>query len=134
MRLAGIQAKYHLLGNESEDWLGGFRREPLGIIAAITSCNDPLNLVAQELGRAFAIGNVAIVKPSGYTPLSAIKLVNYLMTAGLPSEVITVATGGAASIEVLVSSRDVRMVSFAGELGGGEQVAGASGFKKLTTD
>jgi acyl-CoA reductase-like NAD-dependent aldehyde dehydrogenase len=113
---------------------GWFTREPLGIIVAITPYNDPLNLVAHKLGPAIAGGNAVILKPSEYTPLSAIKLVNYLMAAGLPSEVVTVATGGAALGEALVSSREVRMVSFTGGFTTGEKIARSAGLKKLAMD
>jgi len=118
----------------SADRRGWFTREPLGIIVAITPYNDPLNLVAHKLGPAIAGGNAVILKPSEYTPLSAIKLVNYLMAAGLPSEVVTVATGGAALGEALVSSREVRMVSFTGGFTTGEKIARSAGLKKLAMD
>ncbi|MCA7999051.1 aldehyde dehydrogenase family protein [Burkholderia metallica] len=118
----------------SESRQGWFSREPLGIIVAITPYNDPLNLVAHKLGPAIAGGNSVILKPSELTPLSAIKLVNYLVAAGLPSNVVSVATGGAALGEALVSSRDVRMVSFTGGFVTGEKIARSAGLKKLAMD
>jgi len=91
----------------SENRQGWFTREPLGIIVAITPYNDPLNLVAHKLGPAIAGGNAVILKPSDLTPLSAIKLVDYLVAAGMPSSVVLVATGGAMLGEALVSSQEV---------------------------
>ncbi|WP_118179085.1 aldehyde dehydrogenase family protein [Paraburkholderia phosphatilytica] len=113
---------------------GWFTREPLGVIVAITPYNDPLNLVAHKLGPAIAGGNAVILKPSELTPLSAIKLVGYLVAAGMPPHVVSVATGGAALGEALVSSRDVRMVSFTGGFITGEKIARAAGLKKLAMD
>ena len=118
----------------SENRQGWFTREPLGIIVAITPYNDPLNLVAHKLGPAIAGGNAVILKPSDLTPLSAIKLVDYLMAAGMPSNVVSVATGGAALGEALVSSRDVRMISFTGGFATGEKIAKSAGLKKLAMD
>lgn len=115
----------------SADRRGWLTREPLGIIVAFTPYSDPLNLVAHKLGPAIAGGNAVILKPSEYTPLSAIKLVNYLMVAGLPPDVVVVATGGAYLGEALVSSREVRMVSFTGGFTTGEKIARSAGLKKL---
>ncbi|HTD05826.1 aldehyde dehydrogenase family protein [Undibacterium sp.] len=118
----------------SENRQGWFTREPLGIIIAITPYNDPLNLVAHKLGPAIAGGNAVVLKPSDLTPLSAIKLVEYLMLAGMPPNVVSVATGGAALGEALVSSRDVRMISFTGGFATGEKIAKSAGLKKLAMD
>jgi len=118
----------------SENRQGWFTREPLGIIVAITPYNDPLNLVAHKLGPALAGGNAVVLKPSELTPLSAIKLVDYLVAAGLPSNIVLVATGGAALGEALVSSRDVRMISFTGGFATGEKIAKSAGLKKLAMD
>lgn len=100
----------------SESRQGWFTREPLGIILAITPYNDPLNLVAHKLGPAIAGGNSVILKPSELTPLSAMKLVSYLMKAGLPADVVSVATGDAELGKALVAHRAVRMISFTGGL------------------
>lgn len=118
----------------SENRQGWFTREPLGVIVAITPYNDPLNLAAHKLGPAIAGGNAVILKPSELAPLSAIKLVSYLVSAGLPSNIVSVATGGAALGEALVSSKDVRMVSFTGGFVTGEKIARAAGLKKLAMD
>jgi acyl-CoA reductase-like NAD-dependent aldehyde dehydrogenase len=118
----------------SENRQGWFTREPLGIIVAITPYNDPLNLVAHKLGPAIAGGNAVVLKPSERAPLSAIKLVNYLVAAGMPWNVVSVATGGAALGEALVSSREVRMVSFTGGFATGEKIARSAGLKKLAMD
>ncbi|RUV98905.1 MULTISPECIES: aldehyde dehydrogenase family protein [unclassified Mesorhizobium] len=118
----------------SEARQGWFTREPLGIIAAITPYNDPLNLVAHKLGPAIAGGNAVLLKPSELTPLSAIRLVETLVEAGLPEEIVTVAVGGADLGSAIVSARDVRMVSFTGGFATGEAIARTAGLKKLAMD
>lgn len=118
----------------SEARQGWYTREPLGIIAAITPYNDPLNLVAHKLGPAIAGANAIVLKPSELTPLSAIKLVEVLIESGLPEEVVTVAVGGADLGKALVSARDVRMISFTGGFVTGEAIAKSAGIKKLAMD
>jgi acyl-CoA reductase-like NAD-dependent aldehyde dehydrogenase len=118
----------------SENRQGWFTREPLGIIVAITPYNDPLNLVAHKLGPAIAGGNSLVLKPSELAPLSAIKLVEHLEAAGLPPGVVSIATGSAALGEALVSSRDVRMISFTGGFAAGERIARSAGLKRLAMD
>jgi len=118
----------------SENRQGWFTREPLGVIVAITPYNDPLNLAAHKLGPAIGGGNAVILKPSELAPLSALKLVACLLAAGLPPGVVSVATGGAALGEALVSSREARMVSFTGGFVTGEKIARSAGLKKLAMD
>ncbi|OPG70215.1 aldehyde dehydrogenase, partial [Pseudomonas ogarae] len=107
-------------------------REPLGLIVAITPYNDPLNLVAHKLGPAIAGGNAVILKPSELAPLSALKLVSYLVSAGLPETVVTVATAGGELGKALVAARHVRTICFTGGFVTGEQIARTAGLKKLT--
>lgn len=118
----------------SESRMGWFTREPLGIIAAITPFNDPLNLVAHKLGPAIAGGNAVILKPSELAPFSALRLVDALIEAGLPKEVITAVVGGADLGASIVAARDVRMVSFTGGFRTGEAIARTAGLKKLAMD
>lgn len=118
----------------SENRKGWFTREPLGIIAAITPFNDPLNLVAHKLGPAIAGGNSVVLKPSELTPLSALELVGTLIEAGLPEEVVTVVNGNAEVGAAIVTAREVRMVSFTGGFATGEAIARSAGLKKLAMD
>ncbi|MFI1709112.1 aldehyde dehydrogenase family protein [Streptomyces griseoruber] len=118
----------------SEKRQGWFTREPLGIIAAITPFNDPLNLVAHKLGPAIAGGNAVILKPSALTPLSSLRLVDTLVEAGLPEEIVTVVNGGADIGAAIVSAADVRMVSFTGGFATGEAISRTAGLKKLAMD
>lgn len=118
----------------SENRTGYFDRRPLGVIAAITPFNDPLNLVAHKLGPAIAGGNSVLLKPSELTPLCALALVDLLVDAGLPESCITVAVGDAVLGAAIVSDRAVRMVSFTGGMVAGEAITRIAGLKKLTMD
>jgi acyl-CoA reductase-like NAD-dependent aldehyde dehydrogenase len=141
LTLSGEEAKRHVgeiipfdayLGSETRQ--GWFDRQPLGIITAITPFNDPLNLVAHKLGPAIASGNAVLLKPSELAPLSALALVEALEEAGMPSEMVTVAIGGPELGREMVSSRDVRMISFTGGFKTGEAIAASAGLKKLSMD
>ncbi len=111
---------------------GYFERVPIGVVLAITPFNDPLNLVAHKLGPAIAGGNAVILKPATVTPLSALKLTDAFMQAGLPAGVLQCITGhGAVLGDSLVSDRRVRMVSFTGGLEAGEHISNRSGLKKI---
>lgn len=115
----------------SENRKGWFTREPLGIIAAITPYNDALNLVAHKLGPAIAGGNSVILKPSQLTPLTAALLVELLIEAGLPDEIVTVVCGDREVAQALIGARAVRMVSFTGGFRTGEAIARGAGLKRL---
>ncbi|RKS93355.1 acyl-CoA reductase-like NAD-dependent aldehyde dehydrogenase [Microbacterium sp. AG790] len=118
----------------SESRRGWFTREPLGIILAITPYNDALNLVAHKLGPAIAGGNAVVLKPSQLTPLTARFLVDLLVDAGLPDEIVTVVHGDRDLAQALVAAREVRMVSFTGGFATGEAIARGAGLKKLAME
>ncbi len=115
-----------------EEKRGYYYRFPIGVVLAITPFNDPLNLVAHKLGPAIAAGNSVILKPATVTPLSAIKLVETLIEAGLPPSAIQLVTGIGSQIgKPLVSDERVRMVSFTGGVEAGKHVASVAGIKKI---
>ena len=116
----------------SENRRGYYFRFPIGVIAAITPFNDPLNLVAHKLGPAIAGGNSVVLKPATVTPLSAIKLCEAMMEAGLPGKVLNCVTGYGARIgDALVTDPRVRMISFTGGVEAGEQIVKKAGLKKI---
>ncbi len=116
----------------SENRRGFYYRFPIGVIAAVTPFNDPLNLVAHKVAPAVAGGNSVVVKPATVTPLSALKLAEALLEAGLPPNVLSVITGPGAEIgHALVSDHRVRMVSFTGGVEAGLQVTRSAGLKKI---
>jgi glyceraldehyde-3-phosphate dehydrogenase (NADP+) len=111
---------------------GHYERVPIGVVLAITPFNDPLNLVAHKLGPAIAGGNAVILKPATVTPLSALKLTEALLEAGLPGDVLQTVTGhGSVLGDVLVADPRVRMVSFTGGVEAGERIMGKVGLKKV---
>lgn len=116
----------------SENRLGYYFRFPIGVIAAITPFNDPLNLVAHKLGPAIAGGNSVVLKPATVTPLSALRLGEALMEAGLPEGVLNIVTGYGAKIgPPLVTDPRVRMISFTGGLEAGREISKKAGLKKI---
>lgn len=111
---------------------GYYYRFPIGVVLAITPFNDPLNLVAHKLGPAIAAGNAVILKPATVTPLSAIKLVEVMIEAGLPPQAIQLITGQGSVIgDPLVSDERVRMISFTGGVEAGKHIAKMAGIKKI---
>lgn len=116
----------------SENRVGYYRREPIGIVGAITPFNDPLNLVAHKVGPALAAGNAIIVKPDSKTPLSALKLASAIHDAGLPPGVVQVVTGDGSKVgDALVVDARVRMISFTGGLDTGLKIMSKVGLKKV---
>ncbi len=116
----------------SENRVGYYYRFPIGIIGAITPFNDPLNLVAHKLGPAIAGGNSVVLKPATVTPISALKLAECLLDAGLPGEILSVVTGYGSEIgDVLVSDPRIRMISFTGGVDAGERIVQKAGLKKI---
>jgi len=116
----------------SEKRVGYYYRFPIGVIAAITPFNDPLNLVAHKLGPAIAGGNAVVCKPATVTPLSALKLGKCLLDAGLPGEILSIVTGHGHEIgDALVRDPRVRMISFTGGVEAGERISKMAGLKKI---
>jgi acyl-CoA reductase-like NAD-dependent aldehyde dehydrogenase len=89
-------------------------REPIGVIAAITPFNFPLNLVAHKLGPAVAVGAPVVLKPAGTAPLSGLALAAILREAGLPPAMLGWVLGDAVAGGPLTAHPDVAMVSFTG--------------------
>jgi glyceraldehyde-3-phosphate dehydrogenase (NADP+) len=118
-----------------ENRKGYYYHFPIGIILAITPFNDPLNLVAHKLGPAFAGGNSVILKPATVTPLSAIKLAEALLEAGLPPEVLQIITGHGVEIgEALIQDERIQMISFTGGISAGKRIVSIAGLKKLSME
>ncbi len=115
-----------------ENRKGYYYRFPIGVILCITPFNDPLNLVAHKLGPAFAGGNAVILKPATVTPLSALKLAEVMVEAGMPPMALQAITGyGPAIGDQLVSDERVRMISFTGGLEAGKHITTKAGIKKI---
>jgi acyl-CoA reductase-like NAD-dependent aldehyde dehydrogenase len=115
--------------------LGFTLRVPCGVVAAIAPFNFPLNLVCHKVGPALAAGNSVIVKPASDTPLSALKLTEILLEAGLPPEGIQCITGSGGEIgDNLVKDRRVRKITFTGSREVGDRICRMAGIKKVTME
>src|ERR671919_1364023 len=115
--------------------LGFTLRVPCGVVAAIAPFNFPLNLVCHKVGPALAAGNSVIVKPASDTPLSALKLTEILLEAGLPPEGIQCITGSGGEIgDTLVKDRRVRKITFTGSREIGDRICRMAGIKKVTME
>jgi acyl-CoA reductase-like NAD-dependent aldehyde dehydrogenase len=115
--------------------LGFTLRVPCGVVAAISPFNFPLNLVCHKVGPALAAGNSVIVKPATDTPLSALRLTEILLEAGLPPDGIQCITGPGGEIgDALVADRRVRKVTFTGSREIGDRICRTAGIKKVTME
>jgi aldehyde dehydrogenase (NAD+) len=108
---------------DKPDMFNFTRREPLGVIAAITPWNSPLLLMAWKIAPALAAGNTVVVKPSEYTSCSALEFSRLVEQAGFPPGVFNVVTGfGAEAGEPLATHPKVAKVAFTGGDIGGRRV------------
>ncbi len=95
--------------------LGFVTRVPIGVVAAISPFNFPLNLVAHKLAPAIAAGCPVVLKPASATPLTALKLASLLLDdAGLPEGWLNVVTCSGRTANHLVTHDDVAMITFTG--------------------
>ncbi|MDX6590416.1 MAG: hypothetical protein QOI84_1690 [Solirubrobacterales bacterium] len=95
--------------------LGVMLRVPYGVVGAISPFNFPLNLVAHKLGPAIAAGNAIVLKPAGQTPISALKLAEILLEAGLPENWLSVIPGPGSKVgNAIVEHELTRAITFTG--------------------
>jgi len=142
IRLSGEEARrmtgemIPLEGNAGgKNKLGFTLRVPCGIVAAITPFNFPLNLVCHKVGPAIAAGNAILIKPASDTPLSALKLTEILLEAGLPAEAIACITGPGGEIgRAICTDSRIRKISFTGSYEVGTQICEMAGLKKVTME
>src|ERR1700719_4533031 len=108
-------------------------REPLlGVIAAITPFNHPLNQVAHKVAPSIATNNRMVLKPSEKTPLTALLLADVLYEAGLPPEMFAVVTGDPREIaDEMLSNQDVDLITFTGGVSVGKYIAAKAVYKRL---
>ncbi|TDE88554.1 aldehyde dehydrogenase family protein [Occultella glacieicola] len=111
-------------------WTGWYSREPVGLVAAITPFNDPLNLVAHKLGPALIAGNGVILKPAQSTPLTALALVQILVESGVPGERLAVLAGHQAG-PALVADPRIDVVSFTGGPATADRIAAGGRARRL---
>ena len=102
------------------------RREPIGVVAAITPWNFPLVLAMWKIAPALAAGCTVVLKPAPETPLSALRLVELARQAGLPEGVLGVVTGDGATGAALAAHPRVAKVAFTGSTATGQAILAAS--------
>ncbi|WP_375738503.1 gamma-aminobutyraldehyde dehydrogenase [Pseudomonas boanensis] len=115
-----------LTGSAAGEYLPGFtsmiRRDPIGVIASIAPWNYPLMMAAWKLGPALAAGNTVVLKPSEQTPLTALRLAEFIAEL-LPPGVVNIVLGRGPTVgSPLVSHPLVRMVSLTGSVGTGKAI------------
>ncbi len=118
-----------------EGYFGFWVRRPVGVVAAITPFNFPLNLVAHKIAPALAAGNAVVLKPASTTPLTAVLLCRVLQEAGLPPGAVNLVVGPGSTVgEWLVTDPRVAKVSFTGSPPVGRRITEIAGIKKVTLE
>jgi betaine-aldehyde dehydrogenase len=110
-------------------------REPLGVVGLIVPWNFPVNIASWKLGPALACGNTVVLKPAELTPLSALRLGELVLEAGIPEGVVNVLPGKGSVVGTrLVEHPDVAKIGFTGSTEVGQEVMrGAAGTIKRVT-
>ena len=112
-------------------------REPLGVVGLIVPWNFPLNISSWKLGPALACGNTVVLKPAELTPLSALRLAELALEAGIPEGVVNVLVGKGSVVGArLVEHPDVAKIGFTGstEVGRGVMQGAAGTIKRVTLE
>jgi acyl-CoA reductase-like NAD-dependent aldehyde dehydrogenase len=112
-------------------------REPLGVVGLIVPWNFPLNISSWKLGPALACGNTVVLKPAELTPLSALRLAELALEAGIPEGVVNVIAGKGSIVgRRLVEHPDVAKIGFTGstEVGRSVMEGAAATIKRVTLE
>jgi len=112
-------------------------REPIGVVAAITPWNSPLLMAAMKLAPALAAGCALVLKPAEETSLTALRLGELMLEAGLPPGVVNIGTGLGETVgAALAAHKDVNKAAFTGSTEVGRLILGAArgNLKKLTLE
>jgi acyl-CoA reductase-like NAD-dependent aldehyde dehydrogenase len=118
-----------------EGYFGFWQRRPVGVIAAISPFNFPLNLVAHKVAPALAAGNSLVLKPATSTPIAAVKLCKALEDAGLPAGAINLVIGSGGTVgEWMITDPRVAKITFTGSPPVGEHILSVAGIKKVTLE
>lgn len=113
------------------------RKEPVGVVAAITPWNFPAAMITRKVAPALAAGCTCVVKPANQTPLTALKMVELAHEAGIPNGVINVITGKSAEIgETWLKDHRVTKITFTGstEVGKTLMRGAAENVKKVSLE
>ncbi len=125
------------LFDQNPDYLTFVRHEPAGVAALIAPWNAPLALATMKVAGAIAFGNSCVLKPSEWTPLSFVPLMQLLADAGVPAGVVNLVNGrGPVTGNALVGHPGVDVVAFTGGTATGRLIGEAAGrgLKKVVTE
>src|SRR6476469_5374008 len=112
-------------------------REPIGVVGLIIPWNFPILMASWKLGPALAAGNACILKPASYTPLTAIRLGELALEAGIPAGILNVVTGpGGTAGASIAAHPGVGKVAFTGETTTGQEIMrlASSNVKKISLE
>lgn len=113
---------------------GIFHRVPLGLVLAITPFNFPLNLAAHKLAPALATGCTVLLKPSPRTPLTALRLTELLLEAGMPPGQVNCVVFDPALVPAVLADPRVKMLSFTGSAAVGWPLKGQAVKQRVTLE
>jgi 4-guanidinobutyraldehyde dehydrogenase/NAD-dependent aldehyde dehydrogenase len=133
-----IDKIYDEIAPTADNSLALITREPVGVVGAIVPWNYPLIMTAWKIAPALAAGNSVVLKPSEKSPLSALKLAEIALEAGIPAGVFNVVPGyGHEAGAALALHMDVDCIAFTGSTPVGKkimQMAGQSNLKRAWTE
>lgn len=110
-------------------------REPIGIVAAITPFNVPLNLALHKVCPAIAAGNAVLHKPAEQTSLSSVRLAHALHEAGLPNGAYNLLLGSGSKLgPMLAQDPRIAMITFTGSVPVGKSIRAMAGLKRVTLE
>ena len=118
-------------GDRVANRIGFTLRAPRGVVCAITPFNSPLNVLAHKVAPALAGGNAVVMKPSEFTPLTAVELCTALIDAGLPAELLALVHGDGAVIgRQLLADQRIAFYAFTGSTRVGKEIQQAAGLRR----
>jgi acyl-CoA reductase-like NAD-dependent aldehyde dehydrogenase len=133
-----VDKVYDQVAPTGHDALALITREPMGVVGAIVPWNFPLLMAAWKFAPILAAGNSLVLKPSEKSPLTAIKVAELAVEAGIPPGVLNVVPGlGQTAGKALALHMDVDCIAFTGSTATGKQVmqyAGQSNLKRLSLE
>ena len=119
----------------SENRLAFTMRQPIGVICCISPFNFPAILVAHKIAPAIAAGNTVVLKPASATPVTAVKICQAFLDAGLPPGHLNLLVGGGATLgEWLIQDERFAMYSFTGSAEVGKHLRNSIGLRRATLE
>jgi acyl-CoA reductase-like NAD-dependent aldehyde dehydrogenase len=119
----------------SESRLAFTMRQPIGVICCISPFNFPAILVAHKIAPAIAAGNTVVLKPASATPVTAAKICQAFLDAGLPAGHLNLLVGGGATLgEWLINDERFAMYSFTGSADVGKHLRNSIGLRRATLE